>query len=179
MKVVQTEITGVYVIKPHVFRDDRGFFMESYSLRDFKKHGIDCHFVQDNHARSEQKGVLRGLHFQNPPQAKLVRVVVGSIYDVVVDLRKESSTFGKYFGITLSADNFCMLFAPVGLAHGYCVLSDVAEVLYKADEFYTPEGESGLLWNDEDVAVPWPVQNPILSEKDQDLPRLCDLQSPF
>ncbi len=179
MEVRKTEIQDVYVIKPRVFRDERGFFMESYSLRDFEKHGITCHFVQDNHARSEQKGVLRGLHFQKEPQAKLVRAVVGSIYDVVVDLRKDSATFGKHFGITLTAENQCMLFAPAGVAHGYCVLSDVAEVLYKADEFYKPEGEGGVIWNDEDIAIPWPIQNPVLSEKDQRLPKLRDLQSPF
>ena len=179
MEVIQTEIEDVYLIKPRVFRDARGFFMESYSLREFQKHGIDCQFVQDNHARSEQKGVLRGLHLQTPPQAKLVRAVVGAIYDVVVDVRQNSKTFGKYVAATLSADNFCMLFAPVGVAHGYCVLSDVAEVVYKASDFYYPEGEGGILWNDEEVAIPWPVQNPILSEKDQYLPKLRDFQSPF
>ncbi|MGB2842204.1 MAG: dTDP-4-dehydrorhamnose 3,5-epimerase [Halobacteriota archaeon] len=170
------EISDVILIKPKVFEDERGFFMETYKKEDFEKAGINGEFVQDNHSKS-QYGVLRGLHFQKEPyaQAKIVRCIRGAIYDVAVDLRKNSPTFGKYVGGNLSEDNKYQLYVPRYFAHGFLVLSDVAEVIYKVDNVYAPDHEGGLIWNDPDVAIPWPNDNPILSPKDQQLPTLRGL----
>ena len=178
MKVVPTSLPGVFLIEPTVFGDHRGFFMESYSRKTFGAHGLDCDWVQDNHSRSS-RGVLRGLHYQlGRPQAKLVRTVVGSVFDVVVDIRRGSPTFGKWFGAELSAENQRQLFAPRGMAHGFVVLSDVAEFLYKVDDFHAPEEERSIAWNDPDIGIEWPLPegiDPILSPKDSDCPRLNEM----
>jgi len=161
------EIPDVVLIEPKVFRDDRGFFMESYKRSEFVDFGIDEMFVQDNHSRS-RRGVLRGLHYQNPPraQAKLVRVIDGEIFDVAVDIRKGSPTYGRWVGVYLSDENMRMLYIPVGFAHGFLALSDVAEVLYKTSDEYSPEHEAGIVWNDPEVGIDWPVEEPVLSPRD-------------
>ncbi|PIP27051.1 MAG: dTDP-4-dehydrorhamnose 3,5-epimerase [Candidatus Moranbacteria bacterium CG23_combo_of_CG06-09_8_20_14_all_39_10] len=181
MEIVKTTLKDAYLIKPQVFQDERGFFMETYSEKKFKEMGISADFVQDNHSMSVAKGVLRGLHFQNPgdTQAKLVRVTKGAVYDVIVDLRKESETFGKWEGFELTADNFLILFVPRGFAHGFCTLEDYTEFEYKCDNFYAPASESGIIWNDSDLKIYWPIENPILSEKDKKLQFFKDLKSPF
>ncbi|MDY0189364.1 MAG: dTDP-4-dehydrorhamnose 3,5-epimerase [Desulfuromonas sp.] len=169
MNVVQTELSGVLVIEPKVFGDERGFFMESWNQKAFNEAvGRDVNFVQDNHSRSS-RGVLRGLHYQiKQPQGKLVRCVVGEVFDVAVDLRKSSATYGKWVGECLSADNKRQLWLPEGFAHGFVVLSDVAELLYKATDYYAPAHERSVLWNDVNLAVRWPLSGePILSEKDR------------
>jgi len=169
-------IPGVFLIKPRIFRDDRGFFLETYKKEDLKKVGIDSEFVQDNYSRSEY-AVLRGMHFQREPhaQAKIVQCIRGAIYDVAVDLRRDSPTFGKYASYILSEDNRYQLYVPRGYAHGFLVLSDIAEVMYKVDNPYSPECEGGLIWNDQDVNIPWPVEDPILAERDQSWPPLKTL----
>ncbi len=170
------EIPDVILIKTKVFEDERGFFMETYKKEDFEeKAGIKGEFIQDNHSKSK-KGVLRGLHFQREPyaQAKIVRCIRGEIYDVAVDLRKNSLTFGKYAGVNLSEYNKYQLYIPGGCAHGFLVLSEAAEVIYKADNVYAPDHEGGLIWNDPDVNIPWPSDHPILSEKDRELPTLIE-----
>lgn len=169
-------IPGVVLIQPKLTEDERGFFMEDYNQRVFTQNGITAEFVQDNHAKST-KGVLRGLHFQREPMAqdKLVRVIAGEVFDAVVDIRPGSATFGQSFGIHLSAQNKQMMFIPKGFAHGYMVLSDTAEFVYKVSNFYSPEHDGGLLWNDPDLSIDWPLSNPILSEKDQRHPRLSEL----
>jgi len=174
----ETGIEGLYVIKPTVFEDNRGFFMETYTKKDFEEMGISNEFVQDNHSKSS-KGVLRGLHFQKEfPQAKLVRVIKGAVYDVAVDLRKDSKTYGKYYGVTLSEENKLQFFIPRGFAHGFLVLSDEAEFVYKCDDFYHPGDEGGLIWNDEKIAIEWPLEqigginNIIQSEKDKVWPKM-------
>ena len=171
------EIPDVILIKPKVFEDERGFFMETYKKSDFEKAGIKGEFVQDNHSKSKY-GVLRGLHFQKEPyaQSKIVRCIRGVIYDVAVDLRKNSPTFKKYVSIELSEDNKLMLFIPKGFAHGFLVLSKEAEVIYKVDNIYAPDYESGLLWNDEQVGIEWPIEEPILAEKDKKWPSLKQLE---
>ena len=175
MKVSTTALEGVLLIEPRVFGDDRGFLFESYSRRKFEDHRIDVTFVQDNHSKS-RKGVLRGLHYQeNNGQAKLVRVTQGEVFDVAVDIRKHSSTFGKWVGARLSGENHRQLFIPVGFAHGFCVLSDAAEFLYKCSDYYLPEDERGIIWNDPDIGIEWPIDDPILSEKDKKYPRLKDV----
>jgi len=173
---IRTEIPDVILIKPKVFEDERGFFMETYKRQDFERAGIKGEFVQDNHSKSRY-GVLRGLHFQKEPytQAKIVRCIKGVIYDVAVDLRKNSPTFGKYVGVILSEYNKYMLYIPRGFAHGFLVLSDEAEVVYKVDNVYALDHEGGLIWNDPDVNIPWPIDNPILSQKDQKWPTLKEL----
>ena len=168
MKVITTTIPDVKVIEPHVFEDDRGFFFESYNLKDFEKQGIDNTFVQDNHSRSA-KNVLRGLHYQiKQPQGKLVRCVVGEVFDVAVDIRKSSETFGQWVGVNLSAENKRQFWVPEGFAHGFLVLSDYAEFLYKTTDYYAPEHERSIIWNDPDLAIDWPMKGePNLSEKDK------------
>jgi len=181
IEIEKTTLNDLLLIKPKVFIDHRGFFYESYSQRDMKDAGIDITWVQDNHSLSREKGVLRGLHFQNPPhtQTKLVRVIHGSVYDVVVDLRKDSPTFGKWEGFEISADNFLMLLVPKGFAHGFCTLEPDTEVLYKNDAFYEPSSESGVRWNDPTLNIAWPVENPVISAKDSKLSNFADLESPF
>lgn len=173
VKRIETGIDGLYVIEPTVFEDNRGFFMESYNKRDFEEIGINTEFVQDNHSKSV-KGVLRGLHFQKEyPQAKLVRAIKGEVYDVAVDLRKDSKTYGKYYGVLLSEENKKQFFIPRGFAHGFLVISDEAEFVYKADDFYHPNDEGGIPYNDAKIGIDWPlekiggVENIIQSEKDK------------
>ncbi len=171
-KFIKTEIDGVIIIEPNVFEDERGFFMETYKSDDFAHNGITNMFVQDNHSRS-RKGVLRGLHYQkNYPQAKLVRVIKGEVFDVAVDLRTDSRTYGKWVGVHLSSDNKRQLFIPRGFAHGFLVLSDEAEFIYKCDDVYHPEDESGIKYDDKDINISWPIldQPYILSPKDQAWP---------
>ncbi|WP_148882943.1 dTDP-4-dehydrorhamnose 3,5-epimerase [Thermococcus aciditolerans] len=169
------EIPDVILIKPKVFEDERGFFMETYKKSDFEKAGIKGDFVQDNHSRSKY-GVLRGLHFQREPyaQAKIVRAVRGAIYDVAVDLRRNSPTFGKWVGAILSEHNKYQLYIPRGFAHGFLVLSDVAEVVYKVDNVYAPDYEGGIIWNDQEIGIDWPIDEPIVSEKDKKWPTLSE-----
>ena len=176
----KTEIEGVYVIEPKVFGDERGFFMETYKQSDFEQAGLKYNFIQDNQSRSH-KGVLRGLHYQkNFPQAKLVRVIQGEVFDVAVDLRKNSPTYGKWVGVLLSAENKKMFMIPRGFAHGFLVLSNTAEFVYKCDELYHPEDEGGIMWNDPDVNVKWPLnEEPSLSEKDKEHPLLRDSKISF
>lgn len=165
---IKTEIEGVYIIEPKVFGDNRGYFMETYNKSDFEKAGLNYNFVQDNQSKSK-RGVLRGLHFQvNHPQAKLVRVVSGEVFDVAVDLRKGSKTYGKWTGVILSEENKRQFMIPRGFAHGFVVLSDTAEFTYKCDEFYHPEDEGGIMWNDPAIDIKWPFDGEVLlSEKDQ------------
>jgi len=171
------EIPDVILIKPKVFEDERGFFLETYKKTDFEAFGIKTEFIQDNHSKSVY-GVLRGLHFQRSPyeQAKLVRCIKGKIFDVAVDIRKNSPTFGKYVSVILSEENKYELFIPRGFAHGFEVLSKEAEVIYKVDNVYMPEYEAGIVWNDPDLAINWPIKNPILSEKDKKWPRLKEVK---
>ncbi|MBQ2184368.1 MAG: dTDP-4-dehydrorhamnose 3,5-epimerase [Lachnospiraceae bacterium] len=172
------EIEGLKVITPTAFGDARGYFMESYQANDFKEMGIDTVFVQDNQS-SSTKGVLRGMHYQiNFPQDKLVRVISGEVYDAVVDLRKGSPTYGKSFGVVLSAENRKQLFIPKGFAHGFLVLSDTAEFFYKVSDFYHPNDEGGLVWNDPEVGIDWPVKDEALLniiERDRNWPKLIEL----
>lgn len=169
MQITQTEIPDVLVLEPRVFGDDRGFFLESYNTKVFReKVGITEHFVQDNHSRSA-KNVLRGLHYQiQQSQGKLVRVIVGEVFDVAVDLRKSSKTFGRWVGVHLSAENKRQIWIPAGFAHGFMVLAEATEVLYKTTDYYAPQHERTILWNDPDLAIAWPIAvEPILSAKDQ------------
>jgi len=168
LKIISTSIPEVFIIEPQVFEDERGFFLESYNKRKFKEAGIDADFVQDNHSKSCQ-GTLRGLHYQiQQPQAKLVRVIAGEVFDVAVDIRKNSPTFGQWVSDLLSAKNKRMLWVPIGFAHGFYVTSPEAEVLYKASDFYAPQWERCILWNDPAIGIEWPSQSgmPILSTKD-------------
>ena len=161
------------MIGPKVFEDERGFFMETYKAPDFVSAGIEGNFIQENHSRSS-KGVLRGLHYQNRPfaQGKLVRVIRGEIFDVAVDIRKGSPTWGKWVGVILSGKNKNILYVPAGFAHGFCVLSEIAEVIYKTTDVYSAESEAGIIWSDKDLNIEWPVEEPILSGKDKKLPTL-------
>lgn len=167
---IKTEIEGMFIIEPTKFGDDRGYFMETYHAGEFKAAGITADFVQDNQSKSK-KGVLRGLHFQTAnPQGKLVRVISGTVYDVGVDLRKGSKTFGKWVGVELSAENAKQFYIPEGFAHGFVVLSDTAEFVYKCTRLYDPTGEGGIRWDDPDVGVKWPItpdMEILLSEKDK------------
>lgn len=168
MKVLKTDIPDVKIVQPKVFGDERGFFLETFEQKRYQKMlGIDLNFVQDNHSRS-QKGVLRGLHFQQEnPQGKLVRVVRGEVFDVAVDIRKDSPTYTKWVGVLLSEDNKTQLWIPPGLAHGFVVLSNIADFEYKCTDYYNSVSEGCLLWNDPIVNIDWPILNPILSGKDQ------------
>ena len=175
MKFTKTTLPGVWRIDPVVYEDGRGFFMEAHSRRVFAEHGVDVEFTQTNHSHSV-RNTLRGLHYQvGQPQGKLVRVIRGSVFDVVVDMRRDSAAFGKIFTIELSESNRIMLYLPPGFAHGFCVLSDAADFLYACTDYYFPRGERGVIWNDPDLSVPWPVKDPILSEKDRKLPRFKDI----
>lgn len=177
MKVIETQLPGVLIIEPKAFGDHRGFFLETFQVERYREHGIDLPFVQDNHSRSA-RGVLRGLHFQRTrPQGKLVSVSRGAVYDVAVDIDPQSATCGQFVGVELSDENHRQLWVPPGYAHGFCVLSEVADFQYKCTDYYQPEDEGGLLWNDPDVGIPWPVAEPQLSSKDQLNPRLRDLLS--
>lgn len=166
----ETKLKGVYIIEPKVFGDNRGYFMETYNYEDFKKAGLDSVFVQDNQSKSK-KGVLRGMHYQNPNlQGKLVRVISGEVFDVAVDIRKDSPTYGQWEGVILNAENKKQFYVPEGLAHGFLVLSEEAEFVYKCTDFYHPEFEGSIAWNDPDIGIQWPVdgiENVMLSDKDR------------
>ncbi len=176
----ETEIKGVYIIDVKTYGDERGYFMETYKSSDFKAAGIDCDFVQDNQS-SSRRGVLRGLHFQKThPQAKLVRVLKGEVFDVAVDLRKGSETYGKWTGVVLSGENRRQFFIPKGFAHGFVVMSEHAEFAYKCDDLYHPEDEGGIMWNDPEIGIEWPdVGELILSEKDKVHPSLAESKTEF
>ena len=181
MNIFDTKIPELLILEPRVFEDDRGWFMESFNQKNFttilNERGFEApNFVQDNHSRS-QRGVLRGLHFQRTrPQGKLISVSRGSVFDVIVDINPQSATFGEYVALELNDENHLQMWIPAGYAHGFCVLSDVADLHYKCTDFYDPEDEGGLIWNDPDVNIAWPLDNPLLSEKDQKLPRLRELK---
>ena len=176
MKVTETGLPGVYIIEPQIFGDARGWFMETYSKK--KTPQIDCDFVQDNHSLSSQKGTLRGIHFQYPPmeQAKLVRCVGGAIIDYAIDLRADSDTYRQWICAELSSENKKQLFIPRGFGHAFLTLTDVAEVLYKADNYYSPEHDGAVLWSDPDIGIDWGCDNPILSDKDNNAPPLKDIK---
>ena len=174
MKISETELPGVLLLEPKRFGDDRGFFMELFQEKRYAEAGIPGPFVQDNFSRSA-KGILRGLHFQQPhAQGKLVQVFAGAVYDVAVDIRRGSPTFGRWVGMELSADNRRQLWVPPGFAHGFCVLSESADFHYKCTDFYSPASEHGIAWDDPDLGIPWPVKSPLLSPKDSVAPRLKD-----
>ncbi len=176
MRIEPTAIPEVLLVEPRVFRDDRGFFLETYHAERCRRGGLDVTFVQDNHSKSVA-GTLRGLHSQIEPsaQGKLVRCVEGRIWDVAVDVRRGSPTFKQWVGYELTADNFLQLYIPEGFLHGFCVLSDVAQVEYKCTDFYAPDAELSVIWNDPDLAIEWPVDEPVLSTKDAEAPRLHDV----
>lgn len=183
INIIKTGIEGVYVIEPKVFSDNRGYFLESFNAKEFaEKTGIDVTFVQDNESKSKY-GVLRGMHFQLPPytQSKLVRVVKGKVLDVVVDIRKGSPTYGKYEMCELTEENHRQFFVPKGMAHGFCVLSEEAIFQYKCDDYYHPEAEGAIAWDDSDIAITWPIStnDVVLSEKDKHHPQLKDIDPPF
>jgi len=176
MEFRELNITGLFEIIPEPHSDERGFFMRTFDVDEFKAHGLVREWVQENHSRSERKGIIRGLHFQLEPfaETKLIRCIRGEIFDVAVDLRQGSETFGKWQGVYLSEESKKMFFIPRGFAHGFCTLSDISEVVYKVDNFYSPTHERGLIWNDPDLNIDWPVENPILSAKDKKNMRLKD-----
>lgn len=178
MKFIRTDIPDVVIIEPRIFRDDRGFFLESYHEKKYREGGIEATFVQDNHSKS-LRGTVRGLHAQlRHPQGKLIRVIEGEIFDVAVDLRRESDSFGHWVGAWLSAENFRQLYVPPGFAHGFCVTSEFAQVEYKCTDFYDPSSEISILWNDPQLAIDWPVEiqaMPILSKKDMAARPLSEL----
>jgi len=177
---INLSISDVIMIKPKVFQDERGFFVETYKYSDFLKNGIKENFIQDNHSRSS-KYVLRGLHYQKLPRAqgKLVRCVKGEIFDVAVDIRKQSAHYGKWVGARLSEENKTMLYIPPGFAHGFLVLSDIAEIMYKTTDEYSSQDERGVIWNDPDINIDWGICDPILSCKDKILPSLKDADNNF
>ena len=177
MKITPTAIPDVLLIEPDVFGDARGFFQETWHARRFAEHGLDVTFVQDNHSRSN-RGVLRGLHFQNPvAQGKLVRVVRGAVFDVAVDIRRGSPTFGRWVGYELSGDNHRQLWVPPGFAHGFCVLEDGTDFLYKCTDYYAPEHEHGVRWDDPAIGIEWPDMEFLLSDKDRTAPLLAELDT--
>ncbi|KOP66256.1 dTDP-4-dehydrorhamnose 3,5-epimerase [Bacillus sp. FJAT-18019] len=175
------KLADAYVLEPVVHGDHRGFFMESYNASLFQQHGITYNFIQDNHSLSVEPGVLRGLHYQLNPKAqtKLIRVLTGAIYDVIVDIRKSSPTFGEWVGVILSEHNHHQLLVPKGFAHGFCTLVPNTQVLYKVDEYYSPENDRGILWNDPALEIDWPTSNPVLSDKDRTHPLLKDAEMNF
>ena len=180
MELIKTSIDGLLIIKPDVFKDDRGYFYESYNKERFAKIGLNIDFVQDNESKSS-KGVLRGLHFQKPPfaQGKLVRVIKGSVMDVAVDLRKDSPTYGKWESVVLTEDNKLQFWIPEGFAHGFVALEDNTIFNYKCTNVYNKESEGSILWNDPDININWNIDNPILSEKDKISPLFKNFESPF
>lgn len=177
MKVTKLSLPGVLLLEPQVFEDERGFFMETYNAQRYSQYDLPEKFVQDNHSKSVHN-TLRGLHYQlNNPQGKLVRVIQGEVFDVAVDVRKKSPTFGEWVGIHLSGENKKQLYIPEGFAHGFCVLSETAEFLYKCTDFYSPKDERGIIWNDPSLAIEWPIDEPIISGKDCNLPKLSDIEN--
>jgi dTDP-4-dehydrorhamnose 3,5-epimerase len=177
MKAEKTDIVDVFILKPKVFEDSRGFFLESYNRKVFKDIGIVAEFVQDNHSKSA-KGVIRGLHFQKKYlQGKLIRVIQGKILDIVVDIRRGSPTYKKWISIEISDENKQQVWIPAGLAHGFSVLSQTAELVYKTTDYYHPEDETGIRWNDPELNIDWRTESPILSAKDENLPLLREIES--
>ena len=175
-KQVETKLEGLVAIEPQVFGDERGFLIESFSIETWRGFGIDETFMQENHSRSTQKGTLRGMHFQTSPgQGKLVRCVRGAIYDVAVDLRRDSPTFGQWEGHVLDDETHRQLWVPIGFGHGFQVLSEVADVAYKLTSLYDPETESDIAWDDPDVGIEWPLADPLLSDRDKAAPRLSEV----
>jgi dTDP-4-dehydrorhamnose 3,5-epimerase len=175
LRRLETRIEGLVLIEPAVHADARGFFMETYRRDDYRKLGVDAEFVQDNHSRS-QRGALRAFHFQlHPGQAKLVRAARGTVYDVAIDLRRDSPTYGQHQSFELSDENHRQLFVPIGFAHGFCVLSEIADVTYKVSSYYDSENERGIAFDDPDLGVAWPVDDPLVSERDRANPRLKDI----
>ena len=181
MKVVSTDIEDLFIIEPQVFGDSRGWFMESWSQKKMEEAGLFYNFVQDNHSFSAIKGTLRGLHFQkgSSSQAKLVRCVKGAVFDVAVDLRKNSKTYKKWVGCILSEENKKQFLIPRGFAHGFLTLTDNVEFVYKADNYYDPQADRNIIWNDEDINIDWGIENPILSEKDKKAPKLSESDVDF
>ncbi|PEU72422.1 dTDP-4-dehydrorhamnose 3,5-epimerase [Priestia megaterium] len=181
MNIIKTKFEDAIIVAPKVFGDHRGFFTESYNRDLFHRNGIDMDFIQDNHSLSQQSGTLRGMHYQLSPKAqtKLVRVTRGAIYDVIVDIRKGSPTYGQWQGFILSADNKRQLLVPTGFAHGFCTIVENTEVQYKVDELYSPEHDRGIAWDDPALAIDWPVQHPVLSEKDTKHPILAEADNNF
>ena len=173
-------IPDVILVEPQRFGDSRGFFMETYQFETFAANGITPRFVQDNHSRSA-RGVLRGLHYQKEPvaQGKLLKVVIGEIFDVAVDIRRGSPTFGQWVGEILSAENGRLLYVPPGFAHGFCVLSETADLIYKTSDYYQPASEKGIIWNDPEIGIAWPLTHPLLSARDQALPALAEADFNF
>lgn len=179
VKYTDTSLPGVLIVEPVVFTDDRGFFLETYHQKKYAETGIDSTFVQDNRSHS-RRGVLRGLHYQlRYPQGKLVCVMRGEIFDVAVDIRRGSPTFGKWEGVYLSSENNRQIFVPEGYAHGFCVVSETADVLYKCTDFYHPNDEFGILWSDPTIGIAWPTTAPVLSAKDSQYPKLSDIAEAF
>lgn len=181
MKVYSTMFPDVFLFEPDVFFDERGYFMEAYNEKTFRNHGLSFAFIQDNQSFSDRPGILRGMHYQleDKAQTKLIRVVKGAIWDCVVDLRKGSPTYKKWQGFLLSSDNKKQLLVPKGFAHGFCTMTEKTEVLYKVDEYYSPEHERGFCWNDMELNIHWPVKKPILSVKDAKLPPLSKAEMNF
>ena len=178
MNFIETPLPGVIIIEPTLFSDDRGFFMETYHAERFAAAGIPDHFVQDNHSRS-RRGVLRGLHYQEPrPQGKLVRCTRGKLFDVAVDIRRDSSHFAKWFSLVLSDENRLSLWIPPGFAHGFCAMTDEADLVYKVTEVYRKEWDRAIAWNDPQIGIVWPIEKPILSPKDEAAPTLRDALLP-
>ena len=175
MNIISTKLAGVQIIEPKIFGDDRGFFLETWNEQKYQENGLNVSFVQDNMSFS-RRGTLRGLHYQNPqPQGKLVSVLDGEVFDVAVDIRHGSKTFGEWVGVTLSGENKRQFYVPPGFAHGFCVTSDTALFAYKCTDFYNPQTEGNLCWNDPDLGIVWPIQHPVLSTKDAAAPRLKDI----
>lgn len=181
MNVIETKLQGVRIIEPFIHMDHRGFFLEIYNTEKYRSYNIEYQFVQDNHSLSKEQGVIRGLHYQLNPhsQAKLIYVLAGAIYDVVVDIRRNSPTFGQWIGVHLSAENKRQILVPKGFAHGFCTTEPNTEVLYKVDELYSPEHDRGILWNDPELGIDWPTDQPILSDKDTKHPLLRDADINF
>ncbi|MDC0702644.1 dTDP-4-dehydrorhamnose 3,5-epimerase [Priestia sp. AB] len=181
MNIIKTKFEDAILIEPKVFGDHRGFFTESYNKEMFQQNGIDMDFIQDNHSLSQQPGTLRGMHYQlnDRAQTKLVRVTRGAIYDVIVDIRKGSPTYGEWQGFILSADNKRQLLVPKGFAHGFCTIVENTEVQYKVDELYSPQHDRGIAWNDPTLNIDWPFNNPVLSDKDTKHPTLAEADNNF
>ena len=181
MKIQETGLDGVLLLEPTVFGDHRGFFMESYTKKKFEEMGLSYDLIQDNHSLSSESGTLRGLHYQTNPMAltKIVRCTRGGILDVVVDIRKGSPTFGRWISAKLTAENKLQIVVPKGFAHGICTLEDNTEIMYKVDEYYSPEHDKGILWSDPGLAIDWPIEKPILSDKDKTQPLLNDAENNF
>lgn len=180
MQLIETGFEGLFLLQPKVFKDPRGYFYESYNLHQFEKLGLNLNFIQDNQSLSG-KGILRGMHFQKPPhaQGKLVRVVKGAVQDVVIDIRKDSKTYGQHFSVILSEENFTMMYIPEGFAHGFETLEDNTIFSYKCTDVYHPESEGGLMWNDEAFNIQWEIADPILSEKDKIHTKFSEFKSDF